>query len=133
MEKLKPTREDLLSMQAKEPLCIIRDVYRLINDFENSLQSGCGVGLNEGMLLCALSKLEQCASGKIAELLGLTPSNASKVITSVEKKGLIERIMGKEDKRQMFFILSSQGKRCIEEIKCNPENIMELINKIKAI
>ncbi|MDR2914027.1 MAG: MarR family winged helix-turn-helix transcriptional regulator [Tannerella sp.] len=122
-----------MEKQIKEPLCIIRDIYRLINDFESELQSGCGVGLNEGMLLCSLSKMEKCTSGQIAELLGLTSSNASKVIISAEKKRLIERIVGKEDKRQMLFMLTPEGKKCIKTIKCNPENIIQLIHKIKEI
>ena len=116
-----------------EPLCRVRDVYRMINDFEHTLQRDFGVGLNEGMLLCSLSALGRCSSGRIADLLGLTLSNSSKVILAAEKKGLIERIIGTEDKRQMLFELTPGGKKCIESIKCNPGTILELIANIKEI
>src|SRR3712207_7677516 len=66
--------------------------------------------LNEGMLLCSLSKVDRLSSGEIAETLGLTNSNASKVIRSVEDKGLVERVMGVVDKRQMYFSLTRDRK-----------------------
>ena len=116
-----------------EPLCRVRDIYRMINDFEDTLQKNFGVGLNEGMLLCSLSTLGQCSSGRIAELLGLTLSNSSKVILSAEKKGLVERIVGKEDKRQMIFELTPKGKKCIESIKCGSEDILELLSNIQKV
>lgn len=124
---------DINEKRKSEPLCRVRDIYRMINDFENTLQKNFDVGLNEGMLLCSLSTLGQCSSGKIAELLGLTLSNASKVILSAEKKELVERIVGKEDKRQMIFELTSKGKKCIESIKCTSEDILELLSNIQKV
>ena len=116
-----------------EPLCRIRDIYRLINDFEGVLQKNFKVGLNGGMLLCSLYTLGECSSGKVAELLGLTLSNSSKVIISAEKKGLVKRIIGEVDKRQMIFKLTDEGKKCIEAIKCDSDKILELITKIREI
>lgn len=124
---------DINEKRKSEPLCRVRDIYRMINDFEYTLQQNFGVGLNEGMLLCSLFTLKQCSSGRIAELLRLTPSNSSKVILSAEKKGLIERIVGKEDKRQMLFELTAKGKKCIESIKCNSSDTLELLANIQKI
>ena len=118
---------------AREPLCIVRDIYRLVSDFEGTLQAGCGVGLNEGMLLCSLSKAGQSTSGQIAEALGLTSSNASKVIASAERKGLIGRMVGKEDRRRMLFALTPAGEKCVEKLNCKPETLMAVIRKIKEI
>ena len=124
---------ELNEKRKSEPLCRVRDIYRLINNFEGALQKKIGVGLNEGMLLCSLSTLGECASGRVAELLGLSLSNASKVILSAEKKGLIERIIGKEDKRQMLFALTQEGKDCIDKIKTGSGDILELIEKVRGI
>lgn len=117
----------------EEPLCRIRDIYRAISDFEIDFHKKYKVKLNEGMLLCSLHTLGQCSSGRIAELLGLTLSNSSKVILSAERKGLVERIVGKQDKRQMIFELTAEGRSCIETIKCESDAILELISKIKTI
>ena len=81
-----------------EDLCKIRDVYRAIAEFETQFIQQYNLSLNEGMLLCALLDNPRLTSGEIAEALGLTHSNTSKLIRSVEEKKLIARIIGKVDK-----------------------------------
>ena len=97
-----------------EPFCKIRDFYRAITDFETRFEKRYGLCLNEGMLLCCL----------------LTHSNTSKVIRSVEKKGLIERILGDDDKRQMYFSLTQEGERCLKELECCDVEIPDVLKKI---
>lgn len=116
-----------------EILCRIRDVYRLINDFETDFSKIFGLNLNEAMLLCSLRKYNHCSSGEIAIMLGLSQSNASKVIASAEKKGLLERSSGSEDKRQMFFQLTDDGKEAIDKIHCKDVDMLKLIENIQAI
>ncbi|MEG1607290.1 MAG: MarR family transcriptional regulator [Mucinivorans sp.] len=113
-----------------ETLCKIRDLYRSLAHYEAEFQKRYNLCLNEGMLLCSLSQNERLCSGQIAEFLGLTTSNASKVILSVEKKGYIERILGSSDKRQMYFSLTEQGKAVLAEIKCTT---IELPAPLQAI
>jgi DNA-binding MarR family transcriptional regulator len=88
------------------------------------------MGLNEGMLLCTLSKSGPCTSGEIASFLGLTCSNTSKVIASAEKKELIQRTLGDHDKRQMYFKLSKKGKEQLSAIR---EQDLELPELLKTI
>jgi DNA-binding MarR family transcriptional regulator len=120
-------------MAFAEPLCRIRDIYRCINDFEIEFYARYGVKLNEAMLLCSLSKSGESASGQIAEMLGLSLSNASKVIIASEEKGLVERNVGREDKRQMFFRLTDEGKKRISEIHRYEDEIVKLIEEIQKI
>ncbi len=102
-----------------EKLCKIRDVQRAIMAFEQQFSNDYGISLNEGMLLCSLAKSEPLSSKELGQLLGLTSSNISKVIASAEKKRLIIRTMGNEDKRQMYFSLEQDGKQIIKSIKCS--------------
>ncbi|MEG1372103.1 MAG: transcriptional regulator [Mucinivorans sp.] len=102
-----------------ETLCKIRDIYRAVVRYEAEFQKVYNLCLNEGMLLCSLSSVEQLSSGEIAEQLELTASNASKVILSVEKKGYISRTLGQSDKRQMYFSLTAEGRNRLAEIKCS--------------
>ena len=76
-----------------EDLCKIRDVYRAIAEFETQFMQQYNLSLNEGMLLCTLLNTPRLTSGEIAEALGLTCSNTSKLIRSVEEKKLIARII----------------------------------------
>ena len=108
-------------------------MFRSINDFEAEFYMKYNVKLNEAMLLCSLQKQKECSAGQIAELLGLSSSNTSKVIISAERKGMIERTVGTDDKRQMFFRLTAQGEGCIEKIHCHEDQMVRLIEDIRKI
>lgn len=110
-------------------LCTLRDIYRSIRNMEELFQQKHNLCLNEGMLLCSL-KSEKLSSTELAEVLGLTTSNTSKVIKSVESKGLVDRILGKEDKRQMYFILTDAGKEKLKVIKKEENEIIKLLKEI---
>lgn len=110
-------------------LCKIRDIYRSIYEFENSFQSKHNLSLNEGMLLCTLNESEH-TSTELANILGLTPSNTSKVIRLVETKGFIERKMGVIDKRLMHFKLTEFGRDKILEVKSDEMEIPELLKEL---
>lgn len=112
-----------------KPLCSLRDIFRSIRDFEEAFQHEHGLCLNEGMMLCSL-KDEVLKSTDLAERLGLTPSNMSKVIKAVESKGLVERKLGKEDKRQMYFALTPDGLEKLIIIKKEEVRIVELLDII---
>lgn len=114
-------------------LCKIRDIYRSIAEFEARFEAKYNLCFNEAMLLCSLSKSEPLSSGEIAHALGLSTSNTSKIIGSVERKGFIERGLGKEDKRQMYFSLTSKGRKCLKEVDGGdieiPENLRMLLTE----
>lgn len=97
-------------------LCAIRDVCRSIADYENKFQKVFSMCLNEGMILCCL-KESRLSSGEIAEQINLTCSNTSKLIRSVEEKGYIKRVLGDKDKRQMYFVLTKEGKKILNDIE----------------
>jgi Transcriptional regulators len=113
-----------------ENLCKLRDLQRAIARFELSFEKEYGICFNEGMLLCSLKNKNLLSSGELSELLGLSCSNTSKVIASAEKKDLIYRILGKEDKRQMHFSLTSKGKDLLESIRFDYKSMPELLKKI---
>lgn len=92
-----------------------------------------GVSLNEGMLLCCLSTHGTLSSSDIADSIGLTYSNTSKVIGSVEKKGLIKRTLDENDKRSMLFALTAEGAERLKQIKNRPAPMPSIIeNALKT-
>ncbi|MEG0795937.1 MAG: MarR family transcriptional regulator [Odoribacter sp.] len=113
-----------------ETLCKIRDIYRSISEFEIRFEKTYQLSLNEGMLLCTLSQSEQLTSGEIAGFMGLTTSNTSKVIRSVENKGLIKRILGHQDKRQMYFSITPAGREKITAIEGCTLEIPDLLSPL---
>ena len=116
-----------------ETLCKIRDIYRAIAEFEVQFMQLYDLSLNEGMLLCTLVNRPKLTSGGIAEALGLTNSNASKVIRSVEDKKLISRVVGKNDKRQMSFLLTTEGKIRITAIQTAVYDLPGMLQRIVSV
>ncbi len=116
-----------------EKLCKIRDVYRAIADYEVQLQQTYNLSLNEGMLLCTLHKTDNLTSGELAGYLGLTTSNTSKVILSLEKKAFVKRVMSKEDKRMMHFSLTAKGSKQLEKIKSSKLELPGLLEGLCSI
>ena len=114
----------------RDKICKLRDVYRAITTFEAEIERIFDLNINEVMLLCTLNERDRLTSSEIAEALWLSNSNASKVITSIEKQRLIKRIVDKADKRQMHFSLTQKGKTRLDEIKCRDIALPQLLRSI---
>ena len=94
----------------------MRDLYRSLALLETRLSETYGLSLNEAMVLCSIGE-ETVMAGVVVERTGLTASHASKMIRSVEEKGLLVRTLGEKDKRQMYFALTDKAKEKLEDIR----------------
>lgn len=108
------------------PLCRIREIQKALETYELRFAEQTGLTLKEGMLMCCLTDNE-CNASELAEKIDLTSSNCSKVISSVEKKGLVRRQFGETDKRHMVFTLTEVGFSKIDSIKQNLPDIPEIL------
>ncbi len=88
--------------------------------------------MNEGMALCTLSDAQCLTSSKLAEQLGLSYSNMSKVIKSLEAKDYIKRCVGKEDKRQMLFSITESGEQLLADIRTSEMVFPEVLGACLA-
>ena len=111
-------------------ICKLRNVYRAIAELENEFEKAFGLNINETMFLCTLNENERMTAGEIAETLGLSCSNTSKVIGSVEKHSLVKRRLGKENRRQMYLSLTEKGSNLLDKIKCDSFELPPLLRKI---
>ena len=114
----------------KQVICRLRDINRAIAELEHQFSQRFDLNINEAMLLCTLKEKGELSSGAVAEALGLSASNASKVIASTENKNLISRNLCKEDKRQMFFSLTTSGREKIETLRNVSMNLPEILKEI---
>lgn len=112
-----------------DKLCRIRDLQRAVNQFEAAFEKRYGICLNEGMALCSLSNAERMCPGRLGELLGLTPSNTSKVLRSTESKGLVLRELCCKDRRQMHYSLTTKGRELLASVSCREIEIPEILRK----
>lgn len=113
----------------------MRELLAALSELENHLMEEYGVSLNEAMVLCSIGA-ETVTASTIIERTGMKASHTSKVIRSAEKKNLLKRNLGEKDKRQMYFTLTAEGKKCLLEIKEKgvevPDLLVPLFNDIKV-
>ena len=113
------------------PLCKIRKIYRAIDEYENKIVHAYGLSLNEGMLLCCIQEYGKTSSTDIAKSLGLTCSNTSKVIKSLETKKVIKRSLANKDKRVMLFSITEEGKKKINAVMTDTKNLPAIIKELE--
>lgn len=110
---------------------MMREIYKALAGFEAAFERKYGLSLNEAMVLCALQEAKkEMTSTAIAERTELAPSHASKVIRAVEIKGLIQRDMGKVDKRLMYFSLTPPGMTRLHAINLEKVEVPELLKPL---
>lgn len=113
-----------------EPICALKDIYKVLYQFEREFQEKFVLTINEAMLLCCLKEGDSKTAGAICDYINLSNSRVSKVITAVENKGFIRRTISKTDKRQMLFTLTVKGKEKVEQMQSADLSIRELYDKL---
>lgn len=115
-----------------EDICVIKEIYRLLYQFEKEFFDKHKISINDAMVLCCLKHGEEKSAGNICDFVGLSNSRVSKVLCSVEEMGYIQRRLGSVDKRQMFFKLTESGIRKVQEMNVQSLHLKDFISKISA-
>ncbi len=113
-------------------ICVMRDLFAALSELEEGLSAAYGISLKEAMVLCAVAG-ETVVAGVISERTGMTPSNTSKIIASLEKKDMLIRRLCDNDKRQMCFTLTRKAEECLQAIRCNGVEIPELLQSFFTV
>ena len=114
---------------SNKTLCALRDLTVALEIYEKDFQAANQLSLKEAMVLCCVSDQQNTAS-EIAGKIEMTNSNCSKVIRSVEEKGLVKRAFGAKDKRHMFFSLTSSGLKQLDKIRENDVPLPDILKRI---
>ena len=116
--------------QTMDDICIIKEVYKLLYQFEKDFFEKHEMTINDAMVICCLKNGEEKSAGDICDFVGLSNSRVSKVLCTVEELGYIQRRLGSKDKRQMFFSLTEKGKNKVETMKGQSLHFAEFLQKI---
>jgi DNA-binding MarR family transcriptional regulator len=82
--------------------------------------------VNERNTLIVLFNLSINSITELSGYLSISKTNTSKVLSSLEKKNLLVRIIDKDDKRQIQLLLTEKGKQVSENVI---DEISNLFNK----
>ncbi|HKL92840.1 MAG: MarR family winged helix-turn-helix transcriptional regulator [Bacteroidales bacterium] len=113
-----------------EDICVVKEIYRTLYQFEKDFYDTHKISINDAMVLCCLKGGEEKSAGEVCDFVGLSNSRVSKVLCAVEDMGFIQRRLGSSDRRQMFFSLTTTGKAKVDEMLSKSLHLKELLSKI---
>jgi len=88
------------------------DVERLLlqcHHLERSLAASSGLSVDEFHSLIQLYVHAPCYVKNLCELTGIHPTRVSRILSGLERKGLLTRTLGIEDKRKESLALTEAG------------------------
>jgi|GEM_PF-1282567 len=91
------------------------ETLKCIYAFENYLARAHKLLLNEAIVLCILEEGRTRRSTDLANELGVTYSMMSRTLSALEQHGFVDRAIGPEDKREMHFTITKNGKKMVKE------------------
>ncbi len=94
----------------------LRSLRILIDFYQEELASKDGVPIDQFHILFAIDALKECSMVKLAEVLSLDKSKASRAITKLVKAGFVNRDINPENRRYSILTLTSNGKRIVKSI-----------------
>ncbi|MBN2553586.1 MAG: MarR family transcriptional regulator [Spirochaetales bacterium] len=97
-------------------LCSIKDTVRAIHELEKELKRSHGLTLNEALCLCCVSNLSH-SPGECAQQMGLSASRVSRIISSLERKGLLERRSQPDDHRSTELSITGRGRQHLQDLR----------------
>ncbi len=110
----------------------IKQTWHAISRMYNQMALQEGITTSMGYVLININSKEGTAATKIAPLMGLESRSLTRVLKSLEEKGLIKRVPDLKDKRSVKVYLTKEGKdkrsTAIKTIKDFNRQIEETLN-----
>ena len=97
--------------------CDIRKLLLDLKHMEENLVKQTGLSLHEALCLCGTSK-GVCEPGKLAKEMEISPSRLSRILDSLANRGLIDRAISTEDRRNISLTLTQEGTTMVETLHC---------------
>lgn len=113
-------------MEKVHCICRMRELNEALSQLEDQLVDTLDISLHESFILCCVDN-DKLTPSEIASLTGLKPSHTSKLIASAEKRHLLRRHIGKEDKRQYKITLTDEGKALLHDLKTLQLDVPEVL------
>ena len=87
----------------------IRSSWFEMSRMFNQVASAHNITLSVGFTLISIFEEDGTPVTKIAPRMGMEPNSLSRILKSMEKEGLVERISDKKDKRKVLVKLTEKG------------------------
>lgn len=117
----------------KEMFLQFRSLHKTIREFTGKKGNVQGLSADQCYLLFLIEHFDHPNQKMLAERLNITPATLSVRLQRLEKAGFIEKVINKQDKRNVFLHSTEKGKKevrnCKENMKLFALRLFEGINK----
>src|SRR5271157_5881825 len=103
------------------------------NDENTDLLLGLGLTLNQARVYLAILKLEKTTVGQVAKFSKVRREDVYRVLPSLEKMGLIERLMGKPTEIRATLISDSLNSLVMEEKNRSEERLSDMRSRVQKL
>ena len=103
------------------------------NDENTDLLLGLGLSLNQARVYLAILKLEKTTVGHVSKFSKVRREDVYRVLPSLEKMGLIERLMGKPTEVRATLISNSLTSLLTEEKNRFEERLSDMRSKVQKL
>lgn len=93
---------------------------------ERALQSAHGLSVVEFTVLDALSRQDgwHLRMAQLSRAAGLSPSATTRLVSRLEQRGLITRILCEEDRRGIYTELTEQGQAMLDDARPTHDEVL---------
>ena len=106
----------------------------MMSDDENTdLLLGLGLTLNQARVYLAILKLEKTTVGKVAKFSKVRREEVYRILPALEKKGLVERLLGKPTEVRATVISDALAFLVAEEKRKSDERLLGLKSTVKKL
>jgi len=95
--------------KSQEALVLLRQIIRVTDMQEKEISRSTGLTLPQLMVMQTLRQMSPITTGELAKEISLTQATVTSILDRLEKKGLVSRERGIEDKRKVWINLTEQG------------------------
>lgn len=106
-----------MTQKSQDVLVLLRQIIRATDLQEKDISRSTGLTVPQLMLMQSLRLKTQMTTGELAKEMGLAQATVTSILDRLEKKALILRERGVEDKRKVWVTLTDTG---LERLKSAP-------------
>jgi len=103
------------------------------NDENTDLLLGLGLSLNQARVYLAILKLEKTTVGQVAKFSKVRREDVYRILPSLEKLGLVERLLGKPTEVRATFISDALKLLVAEEKRKSDQRLLDMKSKVKKL
>jgi len=95
--------------KSDEALILLRQIIRATDMQEKEISRSTGLTLPQLMVMQTLRNNSPITTGELAKEISLTQATVTSILDRLEKKGLVARERGVDDKRKVWLHLTNDG------------------------